>query len=77
VPVATTELIILSFLQEQFAQRDVKLLALATQNRPTEDGNQYLSHKEWVKDVNDISPKPMGFPIVTDKDGYLSHLYNM
>lgn len=77
VPVATTELIILSFLQEQFAQRDVKLLALSTQNRPTEDGSQYLSHKEWVQDVNDISPKPMEFPIVTDKDGYLSRLYNI
>jgi len=77
VPVATTELIILSFLQEQFAQRDVKLLALSTQNRPTEDGSRYLSHKEWVKDVNDISPKPMEFPIAKDKDGHLSLLYNI
>jgi len=75
--VATTELIVLSFLQEQFAQRDVKLLALSTQNQPTEDGSQYLSHKKWVQDVNDISPKPMEFPIMTDKDGYLSRLYNI
>jgi len=77
VPVATTELIILSYLQEQFAQRDMKLLALSTQNQPTEDGSRYLSHKQWVQDVNDISPKPMGFPIAKDKDGYLSHLYNI
>jgi alkyl hydroperoxide reductase subunit AhpC len=77
VPVATTELVILSFLQEQFAQRNVKLLALSTQNRPTEDGNRYVSHKEWVQDVNDISPKPMEFPIAKDKDGFLSRLYNV
>jgi len=78
-PVATTELVIFSYLQQQLAERNVKLVALSTDNRPSDgDGNNhYVSHKHWIHDVNDISPVPMNFPIVQDKDGSLSRLYNV
>jgi len=78
-PVATTELIILSCLQKQLAQRNVKLLAVSTQNRTTRTarGMQYVSHEKWVQDVDDISPTPMKFPIVQDSEGLISRAYNV
>lgn len=76
-PVATTELVIFSFLQPQLAERGVKLLAISTDNRPAAGGNRYVSHKQWVKDVDDISPTAMDFPIVEDQNGSISRSYNV
>lgn len=76
-PVATTELIMLSCLQEQFAERNVKLLAMSTQNRLTARGTRYVSHEKWIQDVNDISPTPMKFPIIQDSEGLISRQYNV
>jgi len=76
-PVATTELVIFSFLQKQFAERNTKLIAMSTNNRPTAHGDKYVSHKKWIQDINDISPTPMDFPIIQDKEGLLSRLYNV
>ncbi|KAN0080759.1 Thioredoxin-like fold, partial [Elaphomyces granulatus] len=75
-PVATTELVMFAQAQTHFAQRDVKLFAMSTSNEPTGDGG-YVSHEEWVKDVDDISLVPLKIPIINDRDGRLSHLYNI
>jgi alkyl hydroperoxide reductase subunit AhpC len=63
-------------LQEAFAQRGVKLLALSTNNEPNGKG-EYVTHEEWVKDVDKISDTPLKFPIINDQDGTLSRLYNV
>lgn len=75
-PVATTELVLFANLQKQFAERNVKLLALSTENQPAGDG-KYIPHEEWVKDVNDIGRIPMEFPIIKDVDGSISLSYHV
>jgi len=74
-PVATTELVIFAYLQKEFAKRNMKLLVLSTENQPI-DG-KYIPHEDWIKDVNDIGPIPMEFPIVRDVSGRLSQLYHV
>jgi len=78
-PVATTELVLFSHLQKQFAMRKVKLLVLSTENQPIAENGEsaYVPHDDWVNDVNDIGPVPMKFPIVKDRTGELSHLYHI
>jgi len=54
----------------------VKLLALSTNNRPDSDG-KYVSHEEWVRDVDSLSTEPLRFPLISDPDGKLSRLFNV
>lgn len=75
-PVATTELVNISELQTPFANRGVKLLALSTNNQPDKNG-EYVQHEVWVNDVNSLSSDPLAFPIVNDRDGKLSRLFNV
>jgi len=75
-PVATTELVMFAQLQEAFASRRVKLVALSTNNEPDEKGD-LVPHEEWVKDVDKISSTPLKFPIINDREGVLSRLYNV
>jgi len=75
-PVATTELVSFAELQTQFAHRGVKLLALSTNNQPDKNG-EYVQHNVWVDDVNSLSSNPLAFPIVNDRDGKLSRLFNV
>ncbi|KAI9867504.1 MAG: hypothetical protein M1813_009063 [Trichoglossum hirsutum] len=75
-PIATTELVLFAHLQQEFAKRNAKLLVITTENEPTADG-QYVPHEEWVKDVNDIGPIPMEFPIVKDTSGSISLRYEV
>lgn len=53
-PVATTELVMLAQLQEEFSKRKVKLLTMSTKNNPNQNGD-YTSHEQWAKDVGEIS----------------------
>jgi len=79
-PVATTELVMFAALQKTFAERNTKIIAMTTHNRPNErDDQAYVPHQEWVRDVDDICQgvSPIGFPIATDEDGTRSHLYNV
>jgi len=75
-PVATTELVMFAYLYQQFADMNAKFVVISTNNRPAEDGG-YVPHTEWVKDVEDVSPSPVKFPIASDANGSLSHLYNV
>jgi len=79
-PVATTELVMFAGLQETFAERNTKILAMTTSNRHSDSSDEtYVPHREWVRDVDDISKgvKSIGFPIATDADGTRSRWYNL
>jgi alkyl hydroperoxide reductase subunit AhpC len=68
-PVCTTELGKTAALQEEFAKRNVKVLALSV------DG--VASHQEWVKDINETQHVNVGFPIIADEDKSIANAYDM
>lgn len=68
-PVCTTELGTASKFKEDFDKRNVKMLALSV------DG--VASHKEWIKDINQVQQTAVNFPIIADEDKKVSDLYDM
>lgn len=68
-PVCTTELGRTALLKEEFAKRNVKVLALSVD--PLE------SHKGWVNDINETQHCHVDFPIIADEDKKVSTLYDM
>ena len=68
-PVCTTELGRTAALQEEFAKRNVKVLALSV------DGVE--SHKKWINDINETQQVTVGFPIIADEDKSIANAYDM
>lgn len=68
-PVCTTELGTASKFKDAFDKRNVKMLALSV------DG--VASHKEWIKDINEVQETVVNFPIIADEDKKVAHLYDM
>jgi len=68
-PVCTTELGRTAALQEEFAKRNVKVLALSV------DGVE--SHHKWISDINETQHVSVGFPIIADEDKHVAGLYDM
>lgn len=68
-PVCTTELGYTAKLSDEFAKRNVKVIAVSV------DDNQ--SHGEWIKDINDTQNTVVNFPILADEDRKVSELYDM
>jgi thioredoxin-dependent peroxiredoxin len=68
-PVCTTELGKTAALQEEFAKRNVKVLALSV------DGID--NHKGWINDINETQHVDVQFPIIADEDRHVSGLYDM
>ncbi|AKP53272.1 peroxiredoxin [Cyclobacterium amurskyense] len=68
-PVCTTELGAASKLKDEFAKRNVKMLALSV------DGAE--SHRSWIKDINETQDTTVEFPIIADEDKKVSELYDM
>lgn len=68
-PVCTTELGTAAKFKDEFAKRNVKMLALSV------DGA--ASHKEWIKDINETQGTNVNFPIIADEDRKVSDLYDM
>lgn len=68
-PVCTTELGYTAKLADEFAKRNVKVLALSV------DGAE--SHKKWIDDINDTQSTQVNFPIIADEDRKVSTLYDM
>ncbi|MDT7829744.1 peroxiredoxin [Pricia sp. S334] len=68
-PVCTTELGVTAKFKEEFAKRDVKMLALSV--------DDVDSHKEWIKDINEVNDTTVNFPIIADTDRKVSDLYDM
>ena len=68
-PVCTTELGIVAKYKDQFAKRNVKVIALSV------DG--LFSHKDWIKDINETQDTEVNFPLIADEDKKVSNLYDM
>lgn len=67
-PVCTTELGATAKLKEEFAKRNVKVIALSVD--PVD------SHHGWVKDINETQNTEVNFPIIGDHDRKVSELYD-
>lgn len=68
-PVCTTELGMTAKLFNEFAQRNVKVLALSVDSA--------ASHNEWIPDINKTQDTTINFPILADEDRKVSTLYDM
>ena len=68
-PVCTTELGRTARLQDEFAKRNVKVLALSVD--PLE------KHVGWVNDINETQHVTVGFPIIADEDKSIAQAYGM
>jgi alkyl hydroperoxide reductase subunit AhpC len=68
-PVCTTELGLTAKLKDEFARRNVKVIALSVD--PVD------SHKKWIDDINDTQKTSVNFPILADADRKVSQLYDM
>ncbi|MFN4080424.1 MAG: peroxiredoxin [Saprospiraceae bacterium] len=68
-PVCTTELGRTAALQDEFARRNTKVLAVSVD--PIE------SHRGWVNDINETQRVTVGFPIIADPNREVATLYDM
>ena len=68
-PVCTTELGRTALLQEEFAKRNVKVLAVSV--------DPLDKHKGWINDINETQNCHVDFPIIADEDRKVAELYDM
>jgi alkyl hydroperoxide reductase subunit AhpC len=68
-PVCTTELGAMANLQDQFAKRGAKILAISVD--PVD------SHSKWAKDIEDVGGTPVKYPIIGDPELKVAKLYDM
>jgi alkyl hydroperoxide reductase subunit AhpC len=68
-PVCTTELGRTASLHEEFAKRNVKVLALSVDSA--------ASHLNWINDINETQHVTVDFPIIADLDRSVANAYDM
>src|SRR3954468_24388372 len=68
-PVCTTELGRTAALKDEFAKRNVKVLALSV--------DPLDKHHGWVNDINETQNVDVDFPIIADEDRKVAELYDM
>lgn len=68
-PVCTTELGKTALLQEEFAKRNTKVLALSVDTLD--------KHHGWIGDINETQKVNVGFPIIADEDKSIANQYGM
>ncbi|MGE8546475.1 peroxiredoxin [Alcaligenes sp. Marseille-Q7550] len=68
-PVCTTELGYTAKLADEFAKRNVKVLAVSV--------DDVDSHNQWINDINDTQKTTVNFPILADDDRKVADLYDM
>lgn len=68
-PVCTTELGKTALLKDEFAKRNVKVLAVSV--------DPMDKHEGWVKDINETQNTTVNFPLVADENRNVSTLYDM
>jgi alkyl hydroperoxide reductase subunit AhpC len=68
-PVCTTELGRTAALQDEFAKRNTKVLALSVDSAE--------SHRSWIKDINETQHVDVQFPIIADEDRKIAEAYDM
>ncbi|MEZ5321141.1 MAG: peroxiredoxin [Microthrixaceae bacterium] len=68
-PVCTTELGTVAKLADEWAKRDVKVIALSV--------DDVASHSEWTKDIEETQGAAVNYPIIADADRKVADLYDM
>ena len=68
-PVCTTELGRTAKLKDEFAKRNVKVLAVSV--------DPLDKHKGWIKDINETQSCEVDFPIIADENKEVANLYDM
>lgn len=68
-PVCTTELGKTALLKDEFAKRNVKVLAVSV--------DPLDKHEGWVKDINETQNTTVNFPLIADPDREVATLYDM
>jgi thioredoxin-dependent peroxiredoxin len=68
-PVCTTELGKTALLKEEFAKRNVKVLAVSV--------DPLDKHEGWIKDINETQNTTVDFPLIADPDRNVATLYDM
>lgn len=68
-PVCTTELGRTAALKDEFAKRNVKVIALSV--------DSVESHKGWIKDINETQDVEVNFPIIGDENREIALAYDM
>jgi len=68
-PVCTTELGRTALLKEEFAKRNVKVLAVSV--------DPLDKHKGWVNDINETQNCTVDFPLIADENREVANLYDM
>ncbi len=68
-PVCTTELGKTAQLADEFAKRNVKVLAVSV--------DPLDKHNGWVNDINETQHTTVNFPIIADEDRNVATLYDM
>lgn len=68
-PVCTTELGRTALLKEEFAKRNVKVLAVSV--------DPLDKHLQWIGDINETQHCTVDFPIIADESREVSSLYDM
>jgi alkyl hydroperoxide reductase subunit AhpC len=68
-PVCTTELGKMALLNEEFAKRNVKILAVSV--------DPLDKHHGWVSDINETQNCNVQYPIIADDDHKVAELYDM
>lgn len=68
-PVCTTELGRTASLKDEFAKRNVKVIALSV--------DDVESHKGWINDINETQNVEVNFPIVADENREVAQAYDM
>lgn len=68
-PVCTTELGRTAQLKAEFAQRNVKVMAVSI--------DPLHKHHAWVNDINETQNTHVDFPIIADENRHVASLYDM
>ncbi len=68
-PVCTTELGRTAQLSDEFAKRNVKVIAVSV--------DPLDQHHEWVKDINEVNNTTVNFPLIADENREVATLYDM
>jgi thioredoxin-dependent peroxiredoxin len=68
-PVCTTELGKTALLKDEFAKRNVKVLAVSV--------DPLDKHEGWIKDINETQNTTVDFPLIADPERNVATLYDM
>lgn len=68
-PVATTEMGMLSKLKDEFAARDIRLVAVSCDSKN--------NHRKWIEEIQELQDCVVHFPIIADEDAEISRILGL